>query len=380
MILRRLFIGLWAAAFATAGAASDDLQVRLWATQENTRLVLETAEPLSYSVNGLSDPPRLIVDLSSRTGSLEKLHDNKNLKNAMAYISDIRTARRNNDTLRIVFDLKAEINYKINQLLPVAGYDHRLVINVHPTTEPPDPLLALIEQLGAINKPFVVLIDPGHGGEDPGAVSPNGNYEKNIVLSISRQLAQHINTLPGMRALLTRDNDRFIKLFDRVKIAQRLNADAFISIHADSVKSPKARGSSVFILSKKGASTKFARQLAQNENLSDLIGGAFASTTDPELESALREMSLDGKDKASRLLAELLLQKIKKVNRLHSSRIESAGFAVLKSPSIPSVLVETAFISNPTEEKKLLDMAFQQKLVNAIGDALQQYREKYHIQ
>ena len=256
------------------------------------------------------------------------------------------------------------------------------MIDITPQTLPEDPLFALLETLQdkeSINgKPFLVVVDPGHGGEDPGAVSPNKRYEKNLVLQISQQLADTLNAIPGMQAILTRNDDRFIPLFERVHIAHRLQADAFISIHADSVKSRKARGSSVFILSAKGASTPWARKMAQKANLSDLIGGQTASRS-PLLDTALRQFSQDGKDRASRRLATLLLRNLQQVNTVHSPNVEAAGFAVLKSPSIPSVLVETAFISNPQEERKLIDKKFQQQLAKTLADALVQYRNNYHI-
>ena len=179
-----------------------------------------------------------------------------------------------------------------------------------------------------------------------------------------------------MKALMTRSTDKFIKLYERVRIAHRLEADAFISIHADSVKSRKPRGSSVFVLSEKGASSRFARQLATRANLSDLIGG---HVDDPALHPALRQFSQDGKERASYQLAALILAQLGEVNALHSKQVGSAGFAVLKSPSVPSVLVETAFISNPVEEKKLLDKNFQQQLAVAIADALETYRRQYHV-
>ena len=358
------------------GAAADDIQAaRLWATAEKTRLVLESDAPLAYSVSGLESPPRLVVDIKANiTTAADNLGD---IAEASRYIKTVRNSRLTADTWRIVFDLTAAVDYRVSRLQPIARYRHRLVFDIQPQ-EASDPLFALIKQLRALDDPFVVLIDPGHGGEDPGAVSPRRNYEKNIVLHLSKLLAEDINRRPGMRAILTRGDDRFIPLYERVHQAHRLNSDAFVSVHADSVQSPKARGSSVFILSKKGASTPFSKQLAEQANLSDLIGGALPQTADAALELALREFSKDGKDRASRLLAEMMLEKISEVNDLHSKRIESAGFAVLKSPSIPSILVETAFISNPTEEKKLLNADFQRKLVAAMAGALQQYKDIYH--
>ena len=357
--------------------ADDRFKARLWSAVENTRLVLESDVRLQYTVSDITSPPRLFIDIKSADAEPDII--NQISAPLQPYIKKVRAARHDADTLRIVFDLGAVIHYRVHRLAPIEQYQHRLVIDIAPQTPPEDPLLALLEQLQkAPDAPdFLVLIDPGHGGEDPGAVSPNNNYEKNVVLRISRKLADAVNRYPGMQAVLTRDNDRFIPLFERVRIAHRIDADAFVSIHADSVKNRKARGSSVFILSRKGASSRFARQLAKQENLSDVIGGQPVGG-DPQYEATLKQFSQDGKDRASQLLADLMLKNMGKINRLHSRRVQSAGFAVLKSPFIPSVLVETAFISNPQEEKKLLDDKFQQQLVDGLAQALDTYRRRYH--
>ena len=227
---------------------------------------------------------------------------------------------------------------------------------------------------------FIVVLDPGHGGEDPGAVSPSGSLEKDLVLKIALRIRDEINGREGMRALLTRDTDRFIPLAKRVEIAHRLGADAFLSIHADSVDRPGPKGSSVFVLSTKGASTKLARRLARQENLADLIGGEAAAAVDPADEHSLRQFTRDGKERASRNLGSILLQSVDKVNGLHGGpMIQSAGFAVLKSPSIPSALLETAFISNPEDERKLRSEKFRGEMARAVADALQQYGDRFHV-
>lgn len=378
--LARLLLLLAACLPAAAAAAEDALEARVWSSPDNTRLVIESGTRLPYSVSDLDSPPRLLIDIATPTAA-DAI--NRLAPAATDYIAALRAARHDPRTLRIVFDLAAGIHYRVHRIAPIGNYRHRLVIDIAPQTPPADPLLALLmqleqEQQQGGGKPFLVLIDPGHGGEDPGAVSPNNRYEKNLVLQISKKLIGEINRRPGMKALLTRDHDRFIPLFERVHIAHRLEVDAFVSVHADSVKNRKARGSSVFILSQKGASTKFARRLAQRANLSDLIGGQ-PTVRDPLLTSALRQFSQDGKDRASRRLAALMLENLGRINKLHSKRVESAGFAVLKSPSIPSVLVETAFISNPVEEKKLLDQKFQQQLAVALADALESYKQQHHV-
>ena len=361
-----------AAAFSCP-AAGENSRVRIWPGAEKTRLVAETSEEVEYRILSLRSPPRLVLDISDKNGGggfLERADIS-----AAAYLKGVRAARRGEDGLRVVFDLNEAVNYEVRSVLPVGNYQHRLILEVAPQNAP-DPLLALIKSLEAEEenaaKPFRVLIDPGHGGEDPGAVSKNGIYEKDIVLAIALKIKEEIGKHAGMRAFLTRKSDRFLPLAQRVISAHRLEADAFISVHADSVKSSKARGSSVFILSRKGASSPLARRLAKRANLSDVVGGAAA---DPHLNAALPAFFQDGKDRASRRLAALIKKEIAAVNRLHKKHVEKAGFAVLKSPSIPSVLVETAFISNPEEERKLRSQEFQHKIARAVAAGVKAYRD-----
>ena len=362
--------------------------VRLWPTAERTRLVIETAVPVEYKIGGF--PSRLILEAS--------IGDGRNIAqflagtdvSAVPYLKNFRLSRLQSGDWRFVFELNSEdsdVSQKITRIKPIAGYGNRLVWDIEPKT-PPDPLFDLIALLNKreqeataaekLQEPFLLVIDPGHGGEDPGAISRKKNQEKKIVLAISKELRDIINSYPGMKAVLTRSSDKFLKLEKRVQIAQRLNADVFVSIHADSVKSPKPSGSSVFVLSEKGATTPLARRLAKQENLSDIIGGDSVRT-DPIAVAALKQFSADGKDRASRDLSELLLHHISKINKLHSKRPEAAGFAVLKSSSIPSVLIETAFISNPRDEKKLLDKKFQNKIARSIAQALKEYKDRHHI-
>ena len=349
-----------------------DFDARLWPAADRTRLVIETSAQVEYRILSLQNPARLAVDITDTKNNANFLND-ISLRDA-SYLGGLRAARHDNNTLRLVFDIAAKINYEVRAIAPVAGYAHRLVIDIAPQ-EYTDPLLALIRSLEEKDREdvpqFLVLIDPGHGGEDPGAVSKNNIYEKDIVLSISRKLKEEIERRPGMRAILTRSEDRFLPLAQRVLIAHRLEADAFVSVHADSVASSKASGSSVFMLSQRGASSKLAQRLARDANLSDIVGGA---ADDPQFSAALPAFFKDGKERASRTLAMLLVKEISAINKMHKKEVESAGFAVLKSPSIPSVLVETAFISNPHEEKKLRNESFQQKMASAIAEGLDQYR------
>ena len=393
--MKRLLALCTACALLLAGATATAQQhnateARLWSDPERTRLVLESSAPLPYEVGTLTAPQRFFIDITDADLRPQMVNALADQPLPPAYLNGLRAARHDADTLRVVFDLSDAVKYRIERIRPMGQYRHRLVVDIIPQTPPAeDPLGDFLAQLGrektpAGGKPFVVVIDPGHGGEDPGAVSPNNRYEKDVVLRISRRLAEAVNRRPGMRAVLTRDADKFIPLYKRVRIAhdldEELDVGAFVSVHADSVKRRSARGSSVYILSQKGASSKFAKRLAKEANLSDLMGGYVEPPKDRSTDTALRQISQDGKDRASYQLASLILANLKKINKLHSKRVESAGFAVLKSPRIPSVLVETAFISNPVEEKKLLDAHFQQQLAEALADALETYYRRQQVQ
>ena len=222
---------------------------------------------------------------------------------------------------------------------------------------------------------IVVALDPGHGGEDPGATGPNGLREKDVVLQVALQLRERINALPGMRAMLTRDADFFVPLHDRVRKARRVQADLFVSIHADAFQTPEARGASVFALSQGGATSSAARWMANKENAADLVGG-MNTAKDPALARALLDMSTTAQIKDSLKLGGEVLGQIGKVGRLHKGSVEQAGFAVLKAPDVPSILVETAFISNPEEEAKLRDPVYQEQLVAALTAGIQRYFAK----
>ena len=378
---------LMAAAFPAPGnvAAAECCKARLWPSAERARFIFESDQPLDYRILGLQNPPRIALDLVTPRGDATLAHvKNTSLADA-PYLAEFRASRHNENTLRFVFALQGGARHEVWRVAPVGEYGHRLALDIHPVGGP-DPLLALIleleekERQPASEDDFVVVLDPGHGGEDPGAVSPSGRLEKDLVLQIAKRLRDEINSRPGMRALLTRDQDKFIPLARRVEIAHRLNADAFLSIHADSVASPKPMGSSVFVLSTKGASSALARRLAKSANLSDLIGGEADPAIAPADEHSLRQITRDGKERASRSLGKILLSRVAKVNSLHGgAKIHAAGFAVLKSPSIPSALLETAFISNPQDEQKLLTPAFQNKMAAAVADALQEYGDQFHV-
>ena len=388
----------------TVSADTTVSSTRIWPASEYTRLTLESDAPINYSLILLKNPDRVVLDLEdvTLTSEIKKLPGKISSDNL--YIRALRIGRFKPEILRLVLDLKSEVKPQAFVLKPVGDYGHRLVLDIYPAS-PPDPLMALLiegtvksAQANAYEhiksdrtsrtttagnkKPdstvrlITVAIDPGHGGEDPGAMSKRGTHEKNITLAIARKLKAKIDAEPNMRAALTRDGDYFLSLPMRLEKARKLNADLFVSIHADAFVKPHARGSSVFTLSESGATSAAARWLAKKENDADLIGGVNLDTKDPYLNETLLDLSLSQTREDSHTLAREVLSEIGKINHLHKNNVEQAGFAVLKSPDIPSILVETAFISNPDEEKKLRNKAYQDKMAKAMLDGIKRYFSK----
>jgi N-acetylmuramoyl-L-alanine amidase len=296
------------------------------------------------------------------------------------HIAGLRVARNRPGIVRLVLDLKAEVRPQIFALKPVGEYGYRLVLDVHPLVAL-DPLAQLIEQAHKAQpaeKPKVarlatIVIDAGHGGEDPGAIGRRGSREKDVTLGIARRLKGLIDAEPNMRALLTRDGDYFLPLHVRVDKARRVRADLFVSIHADAFVRPHAHGSSVFALSERRATSEAARWLARKENEADLVGGVSLDVKDKYLAQTLLDLSQTATIDHSLRLGNSVLKRLGGVNTLHKPRVEQAGFAVLKAPDVPSILVETAFISNPQEEKRLNDEAYQQRLARAILEGIRDY-------
>ena len=390
--------------FDTASADTTVSSTRIWPAPEYTRLTLESDTSIKYTLILLKNPDRVVLDLEdvALTSEIEKLSGKISADNL--YIRALRIGRFKPGILRLVLDLKSEVKPQAFVLAPIGDYGHRLVLDIYPAS-PPDPLMALLNEgavksaqanayehiksdrksrtITASNKEsdsterlITVAIDPGHGGEDPGATSKRGTYEKNITLAIARKLKAKIDAEPNMRAALTRDGDYFLSLPMRLEKARKLNADLFVSIHADAFVKPHARGSSVFTLSERGATSAAARWLAKKENDADLIGGVNLDTKDPYLNKTLLDLSLSQTREDSHTLAREVLSEIGEINHLHKNNVEQAGFAVLKSPDIPSILVETAFISNPDEEKKLKNKAYQDKMAKAMLDGIKRYFSK----
>jgi N-acetylmuramoyl-L-alanine amidase len=384
--------------------AATVASARLWPAQEYTRLILEAPSPVAHQLLAMKNPERLVLDLEGVDVNPELLELPRRVAADDPYIQAIRVAPFRPGVLRIVLDLKSAVNPQLFALNPIGDYGYRVVLDLYPLT-PPDPLMALLEDIERAGQPgagasspraeadkpapseppgkgtsgqgakrlIVVAIDPGHGGEDPGAIGRRGTYEKTVTLAIAKKLKASLDNEPGMRAMLTRDDDYFVPLDVRVQKARRVQADLFISIHADAFTTPSARGSSVFALSEHGATSAAARWLAQHENEADLIGGINIGARDPMLARTLLDLSQTAQISDSLRVGRSVLDGIGAVNALHKGSVEQAGFAVLKAPDIPSILVETAFISNPEEEQKLKDDRHQRKLADSIRSGVRRY-------
>lgn len=407
-----LGILLLSLAYTELAFGAEILKVRVWPAADYTRVTLESDRPLTIRHSILAHPDRLVIDIDGLVLNtalrelVSKVHADD------PYIAQVRIGQYQPDVVRLVLDLKQKILPQLFSLKPVGDYQYRLVFDLYPRVQP-DPLMQLLaehekedelgrfakrleqgdtigqspapakEASGNVNQEaerhagskrlLIVAIDPGHGGEDPGAIGPGGTREKDIVLQIARRLRTKLNALPNVRALLTRDGDYFVPLHERVKKAQRVHADLFLSIHADAFVLPHARGSSVFALSERGATSVAARWLANKENASDQIGGVNLAVKDRETTRVLFDLSTTAQIRDSMKLGKLLLAQMGEVNRLHKPYVEQAGFAVLKAPTIPSLLIETAFISNPEEEALLNSSLHQEKIAAAIVQSVQAY-------
>lgn len=347
--------------------------VRVWQSPEGMRLVFDLTGSVEHNLFLLENPHRVVVDVEDtlRTRALFGV-DVKG-----TFVDGVRSAERNQHDLRIVLDLNRKVSAKSFLLKPNDQYGYRLVVDLD------DAQQAVAEPVRTLKDPgtgrdIVIAIDPGHGGEDPGAVGPKGTYEKHVVLAIARKLRDVINAKSGYKAYLTRDKDYFLPLRKRREIArEQFKADLFVSIHADAFTDRRVRGASVFTLSRRGASSTLASFLAEKENQSDMIGGVPLNDKDDMLASVLADLAMEGSMEHSRKVGRVVLSEVGRVARLHKREIEQAGFAVLKSPDIPSILVETGFISNPDEERKLTTRSYQASLAKSIGQGVFGYFDRH---
>jgi len=413
-------------------SAAQIMAVRVWPADEYTRVTLENDGELKATHFMVPDPPRLVVDIEglALNDTLKSLV--AKIESNDPYIKQVRVGQNRPNVVRLVFDLKEDVKPQVFTLAPIAGYHHRLIFDLYPV-KAVDPLASMIakenwttDAAPATPTPAVqpgdttvgqagpdaiakleadaaragsspaqpqpttpqpakaapgqkvvrmvtIALDPGHGGEDPGATGATGVHEKDIVLEVAKRLKAKLEDMPNTRVMLTRDADFFVPLGQRVEKARKVQADLFVSIHADAFVERTARGSSVFVLSEKGASSSAARWLANDQNKADLIGGVNLGTHDRELASVLIDLSQTAQINDSMKLGKAVLTEIGGINRLHRGVVEQAGFAVLKAPDIPSILVETAFISNPEEEARLKDDAYQNQLADAITKGIKRY-------
>lgn len=359
----------WVLASVLTVSAADVNAVRLWRAPDHTRLVLDLSEAAEFSTLSLENPERFVIDLSQSrlTASLTALP----LEGTP--LSGVRSGIRQGADLRLVFDLSASVRTSAFLLPPNDTTGHRVVIDLFDKTptEEPEPVLS-VESLES-RRDIVIAIDPGHGGEDPGALGPGGLREKTVVLQIARRLENQLAKIPGFKPMLVRTGDYYVSLKNRRDKARALEADLFVSIHADAFREKSARGASVYALSMRGATSTTAQYLADTENAADLVGGVELAEMDPMLAGVLADLSMTGTLDASLNLGALILEQIDGVARLHKKRVEQAGFAVLKSPDVPSLLIETGFISNPGEAERLATPAYQDKMARAIRRGIQSW-------
>ena len=397
---------------------------RVWPAAEYTRITLESKQPIGFKHFTIDNPDRIVLDLENIELSNTLSQLSAKIGADDPYVKAVRVGRFKPDVVRLVFDLKTEVKPSIFIVKPVGEYGHRLVLDIYPA-KPVDPLLALLETSNAVDaaagmsaptkadkaapapsiKPeeklakvaeekavnprkakskdpldlvrlVTIALDAGHGGEDPGAKGARGTFEKDVTLSIAKRVKAKLDEEPNMRGFLVRDGDYFIPLGNRVVKARKVSADLFVSIHADAFINPEARGSSVFALSENGATSAAARWLAKRENDADLIGGVNLDVKDKYLKQTLLDLSQTATINDSMRLGKAVLGELGGVNTLHKAAVEQAGFAVLKAPDIPSILVETAFITNPDEEARLTDEDYQDKMAAAIVTGIKRYFAK----
>ena len=371
-----------------ASAETSVAAVRVWPGPEYTRVTIETDGEAEYNVFSLDSPDRLVIDLTNAElgEALKQLPSKMSADDS--FVSAARVGQFKPGVTRVVFELKQKVQPQVFTLKPIGDYGYRLVVDIYPLV-PTDPILALLGESNAETpgqsptpqqpaalvpkKNLIVAIDAGHGGEDPGARGRRGTEEKDVTLAIARKLKEMVDRETNMRGVLIRDGDYFIPLGKRVERARKVRADLFVSIHADAYIKPHASGSSVFALSERGATSAAARWLAAKENEADLIGGVNIDVEDITLKQVLLDLSQTATINESLKLARSVLSEIGEVNKLHKSHVEQAGFAVLKAPDIPSILVETAFLTNPAEERKLRGDRYQNKVAQAMLDGIKQY-------
>jgi len=355
--------------------------LRAWPAPEQTRLVFEVSGPLRYAVFPLTDPDRMVIDLENARAT-HSLHTRFETD---TQVRRLRSARRGGTDLRVVLDLKRPVTARSFLLKPNSHYGHRLVVDLEPVASRAAAAAGSRGRASRAAPPVAargpprlirIAIDPGHGGEDPGALGPNGVREKDVTLRIARRLKTAVDRLRGFEAFLTRNGDYYVRLRSRMERARRSRADLFVSVHADAFRDRRVRGSSVYVLSGNGASSEAAKWLADQENASDLVGGVSLDDKDEVLASVLLDLSQAATLSASGAAAHTILMELNSLGKLHKRAVQRAGFVVLKSPDIPSVLIETGFITNPSEARRLKHSRYQRRLAAAVADGIRRYFER----
>lgn len=368
MRLALLLLGWVISASALAAPVRVD-GVRVWEAPDNTRVVFDISGPADHALFQLEGPDRIVIDVANATiaDGLSQVGSSDGL------VRGLRTGVRNKTDLRVVLDLSGAAKPKSFVLRPNDTYGHRLVIDLFPKTPRVATKVAPARPAPNALRNLVIAIDAGHGGEDPGSIGPRGTREKEVVLSIAKRLAALVDAEYGMQSVLTRHGDFYVDHGERIKRARKARADLFMSIHADAFTDPRPQGSSVYILSERGATSEYAKLLAERENAADLVGGVKLDDKDDMLRSVLLDLSMTGAIGASRTVGSALVGELERVGHVHKREVQAANFLVLKAPDVPSVLVETAFLSNPEEERRLRDPAHQQRIAQALMDGIRAY-------
>lgn len=363
----RILVSAALLALVAGGAQAVEISdLRLWAGPDHTRVVLDLSGPASHNLFTLREPERVVVDIADATfvGATPA-------PAGQGFVRQVRFGTHEDGSLRVVLDLHAAAQPKSFFVAPNASYGHRLVIDLAAPAEPAPVTIEHAPREEA--RQLVIAVDAGHGGDDPGAIGRGGTREKDVALAIARALAQRLDRETGMRATLIRDGDYYVAHRDRMRKAREQRADLFVSIHADSIRDRTISGASVYILSPRGASDEAARWLAERENASDLIGGVSLDDKDNVLASVLLDLSQTASLSASMTAAERVLLELDRVGHVRKTSVQQAGFMVLKSPDVPSMLIETAYISNPLEERRLRDGRHQGQLADAIHAGIRAY-------
>jgi len=376
-VMAQVVLVLGTASFLLPALATEVIDVRLWRAPDHTRVVFDLSDAIEHSILQLDNPTRVVVDINDvkLKGALNDLP----LENTP--IERVRSGIRKGNDLRIVFDLRAKVTPKSFALDPNERTGHRLVLDLfddavektkQPETEDLTPATKSVDELAG-RRDIIIAIDAGHGGEDPGASGPKKLREKDVVLKIARKLQARLAQIPGFKPVMIRDGDYYVSLRGRRDLARKAQADLFVSIHADAFNQASANGASVYVLSTRGATSTAAQYLADRENAADLVGGVRLSDKDDVLAGVLTDLSMTATLDTSLSLGRDVLEEVDKIAKLHKRKVEQAGFAVLKSPDIPSILVETGFISNPGEAQKLATGAYQDKMARAMQVGIQDW-------